>query len=137
MTTAVDSSVLLDVLGADPRFGEKSRDALRRAYDRGALVACDVVWAEVRAHFPSDEACEAALGVLGLRFEPLSHEAALVAGRLWRESREGVRGGRSRVMADFLIGAHALVQAEMLLTRDRGFYQRYFRGLRLVDPTRA
>lgn len=137
MTTAVDSSVLLDVLGADRRFGEKSRDALRAAYDRGALVACDVVWAEVRAHFPSDEACEAALGLLGLRFEPLSREAALVAGRLWRESRRAIQGARGRVVADFLIGAHALVQAETLLTRDRGFYQRYFRGLRVIDPVRA
>lgn len=137
MTAAVDSSVLLDVLGADRRFGEKSRDALRAAYDRGALVACGVVWAEVRAHFPSDEACEAALGLLGLRFEPLSREAALVAGRLWRESRRAIQGARGRVMADFLIGAHALVQAEALLTRDRGFYQRYFRGLRVIDPVRA
>jgi predicted nucleic acid-binding protein len=137
VTTAVDSSVLLDVLGADPRFGEKSREALRAAYDRGALVASDVVWAEVRAHFPSDEACEAILGLLGIRFEPLSREAALTAGRLWRESRHGARGAGARVVADFLIGAHALVQADVLLTRDRGFYQRYFRGLRVIDPTSA
>jgi len=137
VTTAVDSSVLLDVLGADPRFGEKSREALRAAYDRGALVACDVVWAEVRAHFPSDEVCEASLGLLGIRFEPLSREAALTAGRLWRESRRGARGAGGRVVADFLIGAHALVQADALLTRDRGFYQRYFRGLRVTDPTSA
>lgn len=136
MKTAVDSSVLLDVLGADSRFGEVSREALRTAYDAGALVACDVVWAEVRARFPSDEACTAALGLLGVRVEPLSAEAALTAGRLWRESREGGKGGRPRVVADFLIGAHALRQAEALLTRDRGFYQRYFQGLRVVDPSR-
>jgi len=37
---------VLDVLGADPRFGETSRRALRAAYDAGALVASDVVWAE-------------------------------------------------------------------------------------------
>lgn len=137
MTTAVDSSVLLDVLGAAPRFGEKSREALRAAYDRGALVACEVVWAEVRAHFPSDEACEEALGLLGIRFEPVSREAALTAGRLWRESRRAAVAGPGRVVADFLIGAHALIQAEALLTRDRGFYQRYFRGLRIIDPSRA
>ena len=54
MTTAVDSSVLLDVLGVDPRFGERSREALRVADDSGALVACDIVWAEVRARFGTD-----------------------------------------------------------------------------------
>ena len=137
MKTAVDSSVLLDVLGADPRFGEASREALRAAYDAGALVACDVVWAEVRAHFPSDESFTAALGLLGVRFEPLSPDAAVTAGQLWRRSREGAKGTRLRVVADFLVGAHALLQAEGLLTRDRGFYQRYFQALKVIDPSRA
>jgi predicted nucleic acid-binding protein len=45
------------------------------------------------------------------------------------------RGTRERVIADFLIGAHALVQADRLLTRDRGFYRRYFEGLEILDPS--
>ena len=132
MKTAVDSSVLLDVLGADRSFGERSRAALRAAYDVGALLACEVVWAEVRAHFSSDEAFTEALGILGVRFDPISPDAARAAGRLWRESRKS-RAPRERVVADFLIGAHAQHQADALLTRDRGFYRRYFSGLRVVD----
>ncbi len=62
MKTALDSSVLLDFLGSDPTFGQKSRDALRSAYDAGALVACDMVWAEVRAHFPTDKSFHETLG---------------------------------------------------------------------------
>ncbi len=136
MKTAVDSSVLLDVLGADARFGRASREALRAAYDRGALVACDIVWAEVRAHFESDAEFHEAVGVLGIRFEPISSEAAALAGHLWRESRKAAVTPRDRLVADFLIGAHAARQADALLTRDRGFYRRRF-GVTIIDPAEA
>lgn len=135
MKTALDSSVVLDVLGADSRFGERSREALRSAYDSGALLACEVVWAEVRAHFATEEAFGAALNLLGVRFDSISSQAAALAGSLWRPSRKGARVPRERVVADFLIGAHAQLQADALLTRDRGFYRQYFTDLRLIDPT--
>jgi predicted nucleic acid-binding protein len=131
--TAVDSSVLIDVLQADPDFGEGSSHALRRAYDDGALVACDVVWAEVRARFSSDGEFAEAIELLGIVFEGIGPDAAAEAGSMWRAYR---RAGapRGRMIADFLVGAHARCQADRLLTRDRGFYRAAFRGLRLIDP---
>lgn len=137
MKTALDTSVLLDVLGADPVFGERSLNALRAAFDAGALVASDVVWAEVRAHFPADEPFKQSLTLLGVQFDPISAEAAATAGRLWGESRKSRRDPGKRVIADFLIGAHARLQADVLLTRDRGFFRRHFTGLRVIDPARG
>lgn len=135
--TALDTSVLLDVLGADAAFGKKSLNALRAAFDAGALLACDVVWAEVRAHFPAEEPFNQTLSLIGVQFDPISAETAAAAGRLWRDSRKGKRDPGKRVVADFLIGAHARLQADALLTRDRGFYRRYFAGLNVIDPAKG
>lgn len=135
MITAVDTSVLLDVFGADPLWGDGSREALKRCLREGALVACDVVWAETATAFADERRAAEALERLGVRFVPMDAEAALLAARAWRTYRRA-GGRRARVIADFLIGAHAAVHADQLLTRDRGFSRRHFRGLRLLDPSR-
>jgi predicted nucleic acid-binding protein len=129
--------VLLDVLTGDPTFGAASREALRQAYDAGALVACDIVWGEVRAHFPADDVFRSTLAMLGVIYEPLQQEAAELAGQFWRSYCQATRRrDRDRLVADFLIGAHAELQAEALLSRDRGFFHTHFQGLRLIDPTK-
>jgi hypothetical protein len=126
--------VVFDFLIADPRFGPASRDAMHRAYQAGPLLACEVVWAELRAHFPDDEAFHQTMRLLGLTFDPLGSEAAVLGGALWRAARS-MRSPRTHVVADYLIGAHARVQADALLTRDERFYRASFKGLKVVDPT--
>jgi predicted nucleic acid-binding protein len=132
--TAVDTSVLLDFLNNDPEFGTASRDALRTCAGEGRLLACDVVWAEVAGCFPSISAFRETFRELEIEFSPVSLEAAFQAGLAWKAYRQR-GGGRTRVAADFLIGAHALSQADRLLTRDRGFYRSCFKRLTIVDPT--
>jgi predicted nucleic acid-binding protein len=132
--TAIDTSVLLDVFGADPEFGSRSADALRKGIAEGSLIACDVVWAETGASFASATVAERALTDLRVNFSALNPSISLAAGQAWRAYRQA-GGSRKRVIADFLIGAHALACADRLLTRDRGFYRSYFVGLPILDPS--
>ena len=134
MITAVDSNILLDILGANPTFGPASAQALRTATQQGRLVVCEVVWAEVAAWFTTAEAAGEALRRFEIEFSALTMEAALEAGIAWRAHLES-GGARTRVIADFLIGAHALCQADRLLSRDRGFYRSYFKRLSIMDPS--
>jgi hypothetical protein len=134
MITAVDTNVLVDILEPDPVHGLRSKEALKRCLREGAVVACSVVWAEVvtaYGHSP-DEPVEA-LRAMQIGFSAMSLEAALAAAGSWHNYRNR-GGGRERIAADFLIGGHAAVQCERLLTRDRGFYRKYFTGLAVVSP---
>jgi hypothetical protein len=134
MITAVDSNVLIDVLSPEPTFGEASRRALHRCLSEGGLAVCEVVVAEVTARFNAVEEVERRLHVLGVTFAPLEFATAAHAGAVWGEYLEA-GGRRGRIVADFLVGAHAMRQADRLLTRDRGFYRRYFGDLEVVDPS--
>lgn len=134
MITAVDTNVLIDVLRGDPRFGPGSREALRGCLQDGSLILCDVVMAETRAVFGDQLAANSALERIGVSYVASSLSSALLTGSAWRTYRNA-GGPRTRVLADFLVGAHALEQADRLLTRDRGFYRRYFSDLTVLDPT--
>lgn len=133
MITAVDTSVLIDVFGADARFGLPSANALRRCLNEGSVVACGVVWSESRGAFQGDDEFLKAVRTLAIDFSPATQQAAMLAGAAWKKYR-AAGGKRERMIADFLIGAHAASQCDRLLTRDRGFYKKYFSGLAVVDP---
>lgn len=131
--TAVDSSVLLDVFSADPHHGAASQEILRKCWSEGGLVGCEVVWAEIRPRFSSDEALLKVANKIALGFDSIIREAALLAGTTWKKYHE--KGGkRDRMIPDFLIAAHAFLQADRFLTRDRGFYRTYFPTLTILEP---
>jgi predicted nucleic acid-binding protein len=134
MITAVDTNVLIDVFTADPAFGAASRDALRSANQNGALIASEIVWAETVARFASADEAARLLDRLRVRLVASNVEVASAAGLAWGAYRRN-GGKRERVIADFLVGAHAMVHADRLLTRDRRFYGARFEALTIFDPT--
>jgi hypothetical protein len=131
---AVDSSVLIDLLIADSRFGAAAATSVGNALAAGEVVVCDAVVAEVQTMLDTQETVMHALAEHGIRYLATSEQAAVRAGHMQRRFRD--RGGRrqQRVVADFLIGAHAMMQCNALITRDAGFYRDYFKGLKLIVP---
>ncbi|MGH9519581.1 MAG: type II toxin-antitoxin system VapC family toxin [Terriglobales bacterium] len=125
MTTAVDSSILFDILTADVDFGERSHRLLRTARDCGVVIACPVVWAEVAAQFEDSASARHQLEALEISFDPFDQEVSEFTGRIWKIYRRS-GGRRERAIPDFFVGAHALLRGGRLLSRDSGFYRRYF-----------
>ena len=125
MITSVDTNVLLDVFLSNAPHHSQSREWLRDAYDDGAVILCDIVYAELVPAFGDRATLDRALREINATLSSINASIAYEAGLRWmRHRRAG--GRRERIISDFLIGAHAVAAADAFLTRDRGFYATYF-----------
>ena len=134
MRSAVDSSVVLDILLDDPEYADASMMLLEEALIAGPVVICPVAFCEsAAALFPPSE-FRGVAAEMGLIYDDFNAEICTLAAQMWRDYR--TQGGpRQRVLADFLIGAHAQRRSDRLLSRDRGFYRGYFQSLQVVSPS--
>lgn len=159
MKTAVDTNILLDLVNGDPAFGEVSSSALYDAIAAGVVAICPIVYAELSVAFlPDTDGLDRFLRQLNIRVDAFTHDALQRAATAWAAylQKRGTRvqcprcgeqftatcpacaqtvTWRQRVMPDFLVGAHATLQADRLLTRDPRRYGTYFPELRLDPPS--
>ena len=133
MKSAVDSSVLFDIVKGAPG-ATAAQKALEAALAHGSLCVCAVVVAELGRYFATEQDLREFLAACQIDHDPLSMEAALEAARIMRGYARN-KGPRERTAPDFLIGAHAIKQADALLTTDAGFFRHYFEGLKVVQPS--
>jgi len=137
MRTALDTNVLSALWNKEPT-AESLTAMLGAAAEAGSVVLCAAVYAELVARPQSTE--ESVWRFITdtrivVDFE-LTEEVWVEAGRAFRRySERRARSGAGpalRLLADFIIGAHALVMADRLMTLDRGRYERDFPQLKLI-----
>jgi predicted nucleic acid-binding protein len=132
--TAVDTNVLIDLLGPTTPFTPSSVAALDESHQRGALIVSPIVVSELASYARVPNELRQALERMHLSLIAFSwidlHLAGLAYVRFTRQSTRP----KTRVLADFLIAAHAVTHADTLLTRDRGYYRTYFPKLVLIEP---
>ena len=129
MITSVDTNVLFDVFRTDSPHHSQSLRWVQQAYDMGAVIVCDLVYAELVPAFTAKASLDNALREIGAALSPINSSIAYEAGLRWKLYRES-GGPRNRIIIDFLIGAHAASTADAFLTRDRGFFATYFPDLK-------
>lgn len=150
MSTAVDTNALLALL-YDDTHADDAEAALQRAYRDGKLVITPIVSAELAAdgHFETSGDLDQFLADFSIHTTEVSSVARFRAGEAFGaytarrpdgfqcpscgteqtipcESCGVDLTARQHIAADFLIGGHAAVDCEALISFDTGFYKTYF-----------
>lgn len=153
MITAVDTNVFLALLYGD-EHADQSEAELRRVYRDGRVVITPIVYAELAAdgHFETTSVLDLFLEDFSIQVAEPSREAMFRAGDRFREytarrpyghqcpscgTKRTVRcqacgearTPRQHIAADFLIGGHAIVDCDSLVSFDAAFYETYFPSL--------
>jgi len=133
MRTALDSSVLVLLYRKKPGW-EAWRNALQTAASEGELLISPIAFAEFSIAYPSVESAQADLDRLHIFYDVIRPDAAYLAGQIFLRYRR-LGGLRQHLMPDFLIAAHASIQADRLAAIDRGYLRTYFPALPLLVPS--
>jgi predicted nucleic acid-binding protein len=139
--TALDTNIVVGVLEGDAMLADRLALILDRLAEEGALLITPVVYAELlAAPSRSPALVDAFLAQTPVRVDWSLEEsvwrAAGLAHRAYVQQRQAgdAQVTVRRILADFVIGAHALQRQATLLTWDTSIYQTYFPGLVTVAP---
>ena len=138
MTTAIDTNLIVALWDKDKSLSSIAQSALDTALGRGGLVVAAPVFAELLASPGRNEAfLDAFFRDTGIVVDWEIHEtmwrAAGHAFKTYASRRRKQDGsGPRRILADFVIGAHAVHKGCDLLTLDDHLYRAAFPSLRLL-----
>jgi predicted nucleic acid-binding protein len=129
----VDTNVVVDVWQDDSAWSGWSLAQLRAQSQVHELAINPIIYAELSLNYESIETLDARVDDLGLTLHQLPRAALFLAGQAFRKYRRA-GGGKTGVLPDFFIGAHAAVVGCAVLTRDAARYRSYFPTVELLAP---
>jgi predicted nucleic acid-binding protein len=137
MTTAVDTNVIVSLWDEDVNLSSAAQSALDAALERGGLVISAPVFTElVACPGRSEDFLESFFNDTGIAVDwNLAESTWRAAGRAFQAYAARKRHAASaprRILADFVIGAHALEGGHQLLTLDDRLYRAAFPKLIVV-----
>jgi len=138
MTTAINTNVIVALWDRDPNLSSAAQSALDAALGRGTLVTTGTVFAELMAAPGRSESfLDSFFRETGINVAwALDESVWRTAGRAFQgyaaRRRKQRDAGPRRILADFLIGAHALEGGHSLLTLDDHLYRTAFPHLTVV-----
>ena len=139
MRTAVDTNVFVTLFSGDEEAAPVAQAALEGVSERGQLAVSPAVYAELVAGKDASTV-ENFFSEKGIEVDwDLGKEVWRTAGMrygAYARARRQQRGdpGPRRILADFLVGAHALHLTRALLTSDARIYGTYFSELTVLTP---
>ena len=157
MINSVDTNILLDILIPNAAQLQSSLQSLSNIDPDDELIISEVVFAELGSQFKSFNDLNRFLRDTGIILVQSNEDSLFEASRAWKkysqrkkntivcpscgrnqtlacDTCQKIISFRQHILSDFLIGAHAKIQANRLITRDRGFYRTYFKDLNIFTP---
>ena len=155
MITAVDTNIFLDILIPNQTYIRSSIRKLEEASKGNQIIICEIVYTELASQFENQSDLKTFLFDTHIEIIWNNQESLFNAGKLWMEylrqyprKRYCPECGKQieifcpgcnykfntprRILNDFIIGSHAKNFADSFLTRDRGFYRKYFSGITIL-----
>ena len=129
----VDTNVVVDIWQRHPEWYPWSVAQLRAQSQVHELIINPIIYAELSMNYGSIETLDARIAALKLMLLELPRAALFLAGHAFRKYRRA-GGGKSGVLPDFFIGAHAALLGCAIVTRDSARYRTYFPTVELLTP---
>lgn len=139
MVTAVDTNVLSTLLFGKQSELEETKSLLKQCHKEGEVVICPIVFAElVAAPKVNEQLIDTFLRDIFVKVNWTLNET------VWRQAARAYQSyahtrrkqqddtGPRRIVADFVIGAHAMLHADRLLTFDKRLFSSAFPKLNLL-----